>query len=71
MITTQIEARALATTEHWNRFLGDLRNFAAEPVPLALFGSVVGPDGVIDAATPGVLGPECPMAHELVRASPM
>jgi hypothetical protein len=44
---------------------------AAEPVPLALFGSVVGPDGVIDAATPGVLGPECPMAHELVRASPM
>ena len=23
-----------ATTEHWHRFLGDLQNFAAEPVPL-------------------------------------
>ena len=43
----------------------------AEPMPLALAGFVVGPDGVFDAATPGVLAAECGMAHELVRPSPM
>jgi hypothetical protein len=42
----------------------------AEPMPLALAGFVVGPDGVVDAMTPGVLAAECGMAHELVRPSP-
>lgn len=44
---------------------------AAEPMPLALFTTVVGPDGAVDAGTPGVLDPECGMAHELVKSSPM
>ena len=44
---------------------------AAEPMPLALVGTVVGPDGVVDAQSPGVLAAECGMAHELVRPSPM
>jgi len=43
----------------------------AEPLPLALFGSVIGPDGPFDATTPGVLDAECAMAHELVKSSPM
>ena len=43
----------------------------AEPLPLALFGSVIGPDGPVDATTPGVLDAECAMAHELVKSSPM
>jgi hypothetical protein len=42
----------------------------AEPMPLALAGLVVGPDGLVDAMTPGVLAAECGMAHELVRPSP-
>lgn len=44
---------------------------AAEPMPLALAGVVVGPDGASDASAPDVLAAECGMAHELVRASPM
>lgn len=44
---------------------------AAEPMPLALFGSVVGPDGLVGAEAPGVLDAECAMAHELTRPSPM
>ena len=44
---------------------------AAEPMPLALAGLVVGPDGVVDAQTADVLAAECGMAHELVRPSPM
>jgi len=51
MITTQIETRALATTEHWNRFLGDLRNFAAEPVPLETVGRLVRVAGLVLEAT--------------------
>jgi hypothetical protein len=43
----------------------------AEPMPLALFGSVIGPTGAVDATEPGVLGAECAMAHELVKSSPM
>lgn len=43
----------------------------AEPLPLALFSTVVGPAGAFPADTAGVLDPECPMAHELVRPSPM
>ncbi len=43
----------------------------AEPMPLALFGSVVGPNGAFDATEPDLLAPECGMAHELVKRSPM
>jgi hypothetical protein len=43
----------------------------AEVLPLALFSAVVGPSGVLDVTAPGVLAAECPMAHELVRPSPM
>jgi hypothetical protein len=42
----------------------------AEPLPLALAGLVVGPDGVVDAMVAGVLAAECGLAHELVRPSP-
>ena len=51
MISTPIETRALATTEHWNRFLGDLRNFAAEPVPLETVGRLVRVAGLVLEAT--------------------
>ncbi len=44
---------------------------AAEPLSLALFTWVVGPGGVTEASAPGVLDPECAMAHELVKPSPM
>jgi hypothetical protein len=43
----------------------------AEPVPLGLFTSVVGPAGSAPADAIDVVAPECPMAHELVRPSPM
>ena len=43
----------------------------AEPMPLALFASVIGPNGAHDATQPGVLDPECGMAPELVKPSPM
>ena len=51
MISTQIESRALATTEHWQRFLGDLRNFSAEPVPLETVGRLVRVAGLVLEAT--------------------
>ena len=34
-----------------------------EPMPLALAGLVVGPDGIVDAMAPDVLVAECGMAH--------
>ncbi len=43
----------------------------AEPMPLALFGSVIGPNGMSEATLAGVLDPECGMAHELTKPSPM
>ena len=44
----------------------------AEPMPLALFGTVVGTDRrCVDATEAGVLDAECAMAHELVKSSPM
>jgi hypothetical protein len=43
----------------------------AEPMPLALFGSVIGPNGMSEATLPGVLDAECGMAHELTKPSPM
>jgi hypothetical protein len=54
--------------------LADVRvpwDAAAEPVPLALFSTVIGPSGAADPAEPGVLDADCAMAPELVRPSPM
>ena len=47
MMNSQLEARALATTANWGRFLGDLRNFAAEPVPLETVGRLVRVAGLV------------------------
>lgn len=51
---------------------------AAEPLPLALFTAVVGPDGVVavEPAAAGIdgvslLAAECPVAYELTRPSPL
>jgi hypothetical protein len=51
---------------------------AAEPLPLALFSAVVGPDGVVavdpaaaGAVRSGLLAAECPVAYELTRPSPL
>lgn len=51
---------------------------AAEPLPLALFSAVVGPDGVVavdpaaaGAGRTGLLAAECPVAYELTRPSPL
>jgi hypothetical protein len=44
----------------------------AECVPLGLFHSVIGPEGAFEVGAPGdPLHPECPVAHELLRLSPM
>lgn len=50
----------------------------AEPLPLALFSAVVGPDGVVavdpaaaGAGRSGLLAAECPVAYELTRPSPL
>jgi hypothetical protein len=50
----------------------------AEPLPLALFSAVVGPDGAVavDPAAAGtdrvgLLAAECPVAYELTRPSPL
>jgi hypothetical protein len=43
----------------------------AESVPVALFGSVVGPAGITDASDERALSAECGAAMELVRPSPM
>jgi flagellum-specific ATP synthase len=47
MIGDSTEARALATTEHWQRFLADLRSFSAEPVPLESVGLLVRVAGLV------------------------
>jgi len=43
----------------------------AEPVPVGLFGTVVGPAGASAPDAPGTLDAECPMAFELLRPSPI
>ena len=44
----------------------------AEVVPVGLFGSIAGPDGVTHVERAAqVLAPECPFAPELLRPSPM
>jgi len=47
MITSPAETRALATTENWQRFLGDMQAFAAEPVPLESVGLLVRVAGLV------------------------
>lgn len=49
---------------------------AAEPLPLALFTAVVGPDGAVAVEPAGIdrvslLAAECPVAYELTRPSPL
>jgi hypothetical protein len=43
----------------------------AESLPIGLVGSVVGPSGAVASDAADALAAECPMAYELVRASPM
>jgi flagellum-specific ATP synthase len=43
--------RGAQVTEHWNRFLGDLRSFSAEPVPLETVGRLVRVAGLVLEAT--------------------
>jgi hypothetical protein len=50
----------------------------AEPLALALFTAVVGPDGAVavdpaeaGAGRVGLLAAECPVAYELTRPSPI
>jgi len=47
MMNSQLEARALATTANWGRFLADVKNFAAEPVPLETVGRLVRVAGLV------------------------
>ncbi len=47
MMTSPLEARALATTANWGRFLADVKNFAAEPVPLETVGRLVRVAGLV------------------------
>jgi flagellum-specific ATP synthase len=47
MISSPVETRALATTANWQRFLGDLRGFAAEPLPLESVGRLVRVAGLV------------------------
>ncbi len=51
MMSSPIEDRALATTANWGRFLADVRNFAAEPVPLETVGRLVRVAGLVLEAT--------------------
>ncbi|MGD9996617.1 MAG: hypothetical protein AB7L17_08405 [Ilumatobacteraceae bacterium] len=54
--------------------VGDVRvpwDAPAEPMPVALASVVIGPAGLGDADVTAGLAPECGMAHELLRPSPM
>ncbi len=51
MMNSPIESQALATTANWNRFLADVKNFAAEPVPLETVGRLVRVAGLVLEAT--------------------
>jgi flagellum-specific ATP synthase len=51
MMHSPLEDRALATTANWGRFLADVRNFAAEPVPLETVGRLVRVAGLVLEAT--------------------
>ncbi|WP_372527672.1 flagellar protein export ATPase FliI [Piscinibacter sp.] len=47
MITSPIEAHALATAEKWHRYLADLQSFSADPVPLETQGLLVRVAGLV------------------------
>jgi flagellum-specific ATP synthase len=47
MITSSLETRALASAADWQRYLGDLRAFSAEPVPLETQGLLVRVAGLV------------------------
>jgi flagellum-specific ATP synthase len=47
MITSPVEQRALATSANWQRFLANLRSFAAEPVALEVQGRLVRVAGLV------------------------
>lgn len=51
MIASPLEARALETTEKWQRLLFDLCAFAAEPIPLDTQGRLVRAAGLVLEAT--------------------
>ncbi len=47
MITSPFEAKALAVAENWRRYLGELQNFSADPVPLESQGLLVRVAGLV------------------------
>ena len=47
MITTPHEAKAVSTTEKWQRYLGDLENFSATAMPLETQGTLVRVAGLV------------------------
>jgi len=47
MITSPIEAHALATAEKWHRYLADMKSFSADPVPLETQGLLVRVAGLV------------------------
>ena len=47
MITSPIEAHALATAEKWHRYLADMQSFSAEPVRLETQGLLVRVAGLV------------------------
>ncbi len=47
MITSPFEAKALALAENWRRYLGELQNFSADPVPLESQGLLVRVAGLV------------------------
>jgi len=47
MITSPFEAKALALAENWQRYLGELQSFSADPVPLESQGLLVRVAGLV------------------------
>lgn len=64
MFATVVERAAAEADAPWRA--------DAEPMPVALFSHIAGDGGVVDVGNArSVLGPECPLASELLRISPM
>ena len=47
MITSPQEAKAVSTTDKWQRYLGDLENFSASAMPLETQGTLVRVAGLV------------------------
>ncbi|CAG1018678.1 F-type H+-transporting ATPase subunit alpha [Burkholderiaceae bacterium] len=47
MITSPIEAHAIATADKWHRYLDDMQRFTADPVPLEIQGLLVRVAGLV------------------------